>query len=164
MKALPLIVAVSCLLASCNKPVSVSIGSPAPDFSLAELGGGTVALSKQRGKVVFLNFWATWCASCEEEMPVIESLHKKYRAKGLRVLAPSLDRAGRAPVMGFAARLGLSFPLLLADPKTASAYGVTGLPTAYLIDRAGLVRKRYAGPLDARALENDILSELEASR
>ena len=141
-------------------PERASLAGPAPDFRLAELGGRVVSLSEYRGRVVLLNFWATWCESCTEEMPLLETLHRRYRERGLAVLAPSIDAAGRRAVLPFVARHSPTFPVLLSDLRTAQAYEVIGLPTAYLIDARGRVARKYVGPLDPLALENDILREL----
>ncbi len=145
-------------------PGSARLSGPAPEFRLARLEGGLASLSDHRGQVVFLNFWATWCPECEKEMPALEDLYRRHREKGFAVLAVSLDEGGRRALAPFAAKNALSFPILLADSKVALAYRVIGLPTAYLIDASGVVVRRYAGPLDPRSLENDILRELHRRR
>ncbi|MBI5630560.1 MAG: TlpA family protein disulfide reductase [Elusimicrobia bacterium] len=138
----------------------ISPGAQAPAFALPLLGGGMIPLSRLRGKVVLLTFWATWCDSCREEMPLLEALHRRYLPKGFTVAAASMDREGRA-VMGFVAQSNLSFPVLLSDEKTAKAYQVLGLPTSYLIDRKGRIARRYVGAFDPMTLENDIIRQLD---
>ncbi|MBI3289262.1 MAG: TlpA family protein disulfide reductase [Elusimicrobia bacterium] len=127
----------------------------APDFVLRDASGKTVSLASFRGKPVLVNFWATWCESCREEMPALEDLHRR-RAADVVVLGVALDEdAGR--VSAFAQAYGLTFPLLIADRKTLEDYAVRGLPTTFVVDPQGRIVRREVGPLDLRAVENDIL-------
>ncbi len=136
---------------------------PAPDFHLADLGGRTVALSDYRGKVVLLNFWATWCDSCKAEMPALNDLYKR-RKTDFELLAASVDQGGRKDVMAFAARYEPEFPVILADMATQDAYGVRDLPTSFLIAPDGRISRRYIGPIDPKVLENDILGLKRGSK
>ncbi len=131
----------------------------APDFLLTALGGGSVALSAQRGRVVLLNFWATWCDSCRDELPTLQELQ---RARGGRfeILAISVDDDPARVVPSFAASHRMNFPILYADRRTMDSYAVRRLPTSFLIAPDGTIARRYVGPLDARAVENDILAFL----
>jgi cytochrome c biogenesis protein CcmG/thiol:disulfide interchange protein DsbE len=127
-------------------------GEPdAPDFSLPTLEGRTVTLSSLRGQVVFLNFWATWCLPCREEMPSIERLHRALGGQGLVVLAVDVDENPRL-VAKFMKDFGLSFPALLdAGSEVSSRYGVRGLlglPTTMLVDRRGRIVGAAIGPRD----------------
>ncbi|MBI3553135.1 MAG: TlpA family protein disulfide reductase [Elusimicrobia bacterium] len=135
---------------------SAELSQTAPGFRLSDLGGRTVSLSDYRGKVVLLNFWATWCDSCKEELPALNELYKR-RKGDFELLAPSVDKGGRAQVMSFAARFEPAFPILLADADTESAYAIRDLPTSFLIGRDGRIARRYVGPIDPKVLENDIL-------
>ena len=119
----------------------------APDFSLVELmSGRPISLEGLRGKVVFLNFWATWCLPCQWEMPEMEKLYQAYREKGLVVLAVSLDHGPRAP-REFIRQKGLSYPAILDEGfKVAQSYGVRGLPTSIFIDRKGRIFGVAQGP------------------
>src|SRR5438876_3621891 len=111
--------------------------SKAPDFTLREVNGNTVSLSGYRGNLVFLNFWATWCGPCREEMPSMERLYRQLGGQGLALLAVNEKESG-AQVAKFMRSYGLSFPALLdSDGKVSSAYRVWGLPTTYLIDANG---------------------------
>jgi peroxiredoxin len=124
-------------------------GLPAPAFSLPVLGSdASVSLASLRGQVVLLNFWATWCKPCEDEMPAMESLHQALGPQGFALIAVSVDDDPRA-VERFVTRLGLSFPILL-DPekKAADAYQSYRFPESYLIDREGVLVARYIGPRD----------------
>jgi peroxiredoxin len=141
------------------RPETVQAGAAAPELRLSKLKGGLVSLSDYRGRVLLLNFWATWCPGCVEELPALEKLYKKHEAGGLSVLAASLDEK-RDPVAAFVEKLGLTFPIVMADAKAAAAYRVAGLPMSYLIGSDGVVRKRYAGVVDPATIENDILGLL----
>ncbi len=132
--------------------------APAPDFQVADLGGQVVSLSRYKGQVVLLNFWASWCGACKYEMPDLDRLHARLKDKGFTVLALSVDEGGRKPVMSFIARYNPSFPIALSDRATAVSYGVYGLPVSYLIDRKGVLQRVYHGPIDEPAVENDILN------
>lgn len=130
-------------------PAARPVIFPAPDFTLPALSGGTLRLSDLRGKVVLLNFWATWCVPCRTEMPAIEALYQRYKDQGLEVLAVNLDVLSTAGVEAFVSEVKVTFPIIL-DPSwaTAHAYRVFGLPTTYLIDRAGNVVVREVGERD----------------
>jgi thiol-disulfide isomerase/thioredoxin len=132
------------------------VAAGAPDFRLSDLGGRTVSLRDYKGKIVLLNFWATWCASCKEEMPALNALYKR-RKNDFELLAASVDQGGRKDVMAFVAAYDPAFPVLLADLATQQAYGVHDLPTSFLIAPDGRIIRRYLGPIDPAVLENDIL-------
>ncbi len=121
----------------------------APDFGLPSLAGPTVRLSDHQGKVVLLNFWATWCPPCRAEMPSMEKMYEAYRDRGLVILAISSDRGGKSVVKPYVQERGLTFPVLL-DPggEVFAQYGVRGLPTSYLLDRRGRVFSADVGARD----------------
>lgn len=146
-----------------NRP-SPLLAQPAPGFRLSDAAGQLVSLSDYKGKVVLLNFWATWCDSCQQEMPALETIYRHYRPQGFTILAPSVDEAGRKAVIPFAARYGLSFPILIADVNTAKTYQIFGLPTSYLLDVQGRIARKYVGPIEPKVLENDILEQLKFRR
>ena len=133
---------------------------PAPDFSLAARGGGTVTLSARKGRVVLVNFWATWCESCRDELPALQEIQRARAGDLFELLAVSVDDDPAKAVPPFAAAHGMSFSILYADRKTMDAYAVRMLPTSFLIAPDGTIARRYVGPLDARAVENDILTLL----
>ena len=122
---------------------------PAPDFTLSTPSGASLSLTELRGKVVLLNFWATWCVPCRKEMPAIEALYQRYKDRGLEVLAISLDKLAAAPVEAFVQEVGVTYRVAL-DPTwaTARTYGVRGLPATFLLDRAGNVVLRELGERD----------------
>lgn len=122
-------------------------GVLAPGFSLPILGrDASLTLESLRGKVVLLNFWATWCKPCEDEMPEMENLYRTLGSQDFDLIAVSVDN-DRQAVEEFVARLGLTFPILL-DPqkRVADAYQSYRFPESYLIDRDGVIVMRYIGP------------------
>ena len=125
---------------------AVGRGTPAPGFELPRLAGGPpVDLAELRGRVVLVNFWATWCKPCEEEMPAMERLYRRLAPEGFELLAVSVD-ADAEPVRAFRERLGLSFPILL-DPEqeVARRYQTFRFPESLLIGPDGVVVERYIG-------------------
>ena len=123
----------------------------APDFSLATPGGRTLRLSDFRGKTVLLNFWASFCAPCREEMPALQMLWEAHRHAGLVVLAVAADRSksGAAAVMALTESTGVSFPVLLdSNGEVRRQYEVQALPTSYLIGADGRFLGRIIGPRD----------------
>jgi peroxiredoxin len=130
-------------------PPPLGRGSPAPDFSLSRLEDGTpLSLDALRGRAVLLNFWATWCKPCEEEMPAMARLYRALQPQGLELVAISVDQ-GREEVARFQERLALPFPILLDPEKRAArAYQTFRFPETFLIDREGVILERYIGPKD----------------
>ncbi len=122
---------------------------PAPAFVAAALGGGERRLADFRGRLVLLNFWATWCPPCVEEMPSMEALHQAYRTRGFTVLAVSSDADGARAVAPFVEKLGVTFPVLL-DPsgEVAARYGARNLPVSFLLDAEGRVVAAAQGARD----------------
>lgn len=125
------------------------VGNPAPDFTLPSLVGNPVRLSNYRGKVVFLNFWATWCPPCREEMPSMESLYQRLKGRDFEMLAVSIDTKGADRVQSFVATYALTFPVLL-DPnkKIYRLYGLTGVPETFIIGKNGDIMLKTIGPRD----------------
>jgi cytochrome c biogenesis protein CcmG, thiol:disulfide interchange protein DsbE len=125
----------------------------APRFVRADLSGRQIDLKSYRGKVVLLNFWATWCAPCQVELPRFDGWQKKYGAEGLQVLTISMDD-GDAAVRRTVRRLHLDVPVMMGDAKLGEAYGgVLGLPITFLIGRDGVIVARIKGETDLAALE-----------
>lgn len=127
---------------------SQQAGSPAPRFELADANGKKIALEDFRGKVLLLNFWAPWCASCRIELPALEALHRKYADAGLRIVGITEDTSEEG-MRKAAQKSGLSYPLLIdREGKVADVFRVSGLPTTFIIDRTGVIRYRHAGFMD----------------
>jgi peroxiredoxin len=121
----------------------------AADFSVPGLAGGTVSLQEHRSSVVFLNFWATWCAPCKDEMPSMERLYRRFRGRGFTILAISMDMGDPGKVAAFVKVLGLTFPVGLdLRGDVATRYSVRGLPGSFLIDRSGQIVAVAIGPRD----------------
>lgn len=119
---------------------------PAPEFVLKTLDGKEVSLKDLRGKVVFLNFWATWCSPCKEEMPSIEALHKRFKGQGLVVLGVAYGE-GEKRVKRFVRKNGYTFTILLdPDGSVTQLYMIIYIPVTYLIDRDGKVIGKAMGP------------------
>ncbi len=124
------------------------IGKDAPQFTLSDIKGNKISLSSFKGKVILLNFWATWCPSCKNEMPSLTSLYKKYREKGIVVVAISMDKSKR-DVQNFLSKSPIVFPVLLdSDLSISHKYKVFAFPTTFLIDREGVLREKYIGEED----------------
>lgn len=120
----------------------------APEFTLAGLDGREISLADYRGRVVLLNFWATWCGPCRKEMPVLDRLAADLGGRGLVVLGVSVD-VGEKVIKRFLARRPVRFPIMQdQDDSVAGSYKVFAYPTTFLIDRRGVVRRRYIGERD----------------
>ena len=119
--------------------------SPAPDFTLRSMDGPNLRLAEQRGRVVMVNFWATWCGPCRQEMPHLNKLYDKYRDSGFVLLGVNIDDNARAAT-DLATKLGLKFPVLLDTDKAVSRlYDLGSMPATVLIDRDGKVRHLHRG-------------------
>jgi len=139
---------------------------PAPDFTLPKLGGGTVQLSSLRGKVVLVDFWATWCGPCRAVIPHLNSLQAAHKEAGLEVVGVSLDRQRGAvtpldQVEAFAKTTRMDYAVALGSQATAASFGgVRAIPTAFLIDREGRIRNRYVGMQPAGVMQEAVQSLL----
>lgn len=121
----------------------------AADFSVPGLSGATVSLQEHRSSVVFLNFWATWCAPCKDEMPSMERLYRHFRGRGFTILAISMDMGDPGKVAAFVKALGLTFPIGLdLRGEVATRYAIRALPGSFLIDRSGQIAAVAIGPRD----------------
>lgn len=136
------------------------LGHKAPEFVRRGLDGSvpgsTVNLRRLRGKVVLLNFWATWCAPCQTEIPAFAAWQRKYGPAGLQVIGVSMDDSD-APVRKAIARLRPGYPVVMGDAKLGELYGgVLGLPLTFLIDRRGMVRAQIQGAANLKTMEKRI--------
>lgn len=125
--------------------LATQLHAPAPDFTLGTLQGANMRLQEQRGNVVLVNFWATWCGPCREEMPHLNRLYEKYRASGFTVMAVSIDD-DPAKAASMASKLGLNFPVLFdAEKKVSRQYDLKAMPYTVIVDRDGRVRHLHRG-------------------
>jgi peroxiredoxin len=144
------------------KDTGASQPSLAPDFSLPDLTGEKLDLSSYRGKVVLLDFWATWCDSCREEIPRFVELQKKYGDQGMQIIGVSMDD-GPEPVREFHRRFKMNYPVVMGNAKTGELYGgVLGLPIAFLIGRDGRISAKHTGATDIRVIEKEIVNLLQS--
>ena len=129
----------------------------APAWKLQNMEGKTVQLSDFKGKVVLLNFWATWCPPCRQEIPELIALQKQYADKGLVVIGVSMDQGGPARVASFTKKMGITYPIVMGDGKIDKAYGgIQVLPTTFIIDRKGNVVDGLLGATDRAGFETKI--------
>ena len=139
----------------------VRLGEPAPNFQLRDLNGRQVALSELRGKVVLLNFWATWCGPCRVEMPAMEKLYRAFSRNDFEILAVSTDAQGASVTRPFQQENRLTFPILHdADYRVGLTYGARSLPMTFMVDRQGIVRHQIFGARDWGAPEAHQLVQL----
>lgn len=133
------------LLATLAGVSAAAPAATAPDFTLRTADGKNLRLAEQRGRVVLVNFWATWCAPCRQEMPLLNQLYQKYQGSGFTLLGVNVDEDSRNAI-NLATKLGVSFPVLLdADKAVSKRYDLSSMPSTLLIDRDGKVRYVHRG-------------------
>jgi cytochrome c biogenesis protein CcmG/thiol:disulfide interchange protein DsbE len=163
--------AIGCFLQGCSShPRTVRAASvkpdkerkPAPDFALKDADGKLVHLSDYRGKVVLLDFWATWCGPCKIEIPWFMEMQRKNKEKGLEVLGVAMDDEGWDAVKPFLADLGVNYRVVIGNDATAEQYGgVDALPTTFLIDRSGKIAAVHVGLTSKKEFEDGVAQLLQ---
>jgi peroxiredoxin len=162
LKAVVLLLAGAAFLLGGNQSPATDVKKAAPDWQLSDVEGKPVKLSDFKGKVVILDFWATWCPPCRTEIPSFVALQKKYVDKGFTVIGVSLDEQGPSVVKSFMHRFGMNYPVVMGDKKIVVDYGgLEAIPTTFVIDRQGNVVTAYQGAMDQATFESVIGPLLE---
>jgi cytochrome c biogenesis protein CcmG, thiol:disulfide interchange protein DsbE len=158
------IVATALFVLLCSTAIAAKVGDVAPDFSRANLAGKPVQLADYRGKLVLLNFWATWCAPCREEMPKFSQWQRDYGAQGLQIIGVSMDDEV-ASVKQLLTQHPVTYPILMGDAKLGESFGgVLGLPLSFIIDAQGRIVARYQGEADLVKMEAKVKELLSHQR
>ena len=150
----------------CSEKKSESLNSdlqPAPDFVLTDLNGRSGKLSDYRGKVIILDFWATWCAPCRMLIPLFKELYARYKDSGVEVIGVAMDRGGVKVVKPFVEKHEINYKNFIGDHKVALEFGgLRGIPTTFIITKEGRIFKKYVGvpPNFKFVFENDVKSLL----
>ena len=172
-----LVVALLALASGCARSTSEvpstdngAKGTPAPAVSFENLDGQTVNLSQYRGKVVLVNFWATWCEPCRSEIPELIEFQKEYASKGFTVLGVAMDQEGKSVVAPFVEKqqfdvngqkMTMNYPIVLGNEKIATQFGgIIGMPTTFVISKDGKVVKRVIGVIDPQGMNQFIQQQL----
>ena len=133
------------------------VGQPAPDFTLSDAAGSPIKLSALKGKVVLLDFWATWCTGCKVEIPWYIEFENRYGKDGLAAIGVSMDEDGWNSVKPFLQEHKINYPVVIATPQLANEYGgLPSLPVTLLIDRSGNIAESHAGMVNKDEFENKI--------
>ncbi len=146
-----------CLVATTVVP-AVGPATAAPDFTLHSMDGPNLRLQEQRGRVVMVNFWATWCGPCAKELPAFQKVFDRHKDQGLVVLGMvSADPASDEEILKFASQFNLSFPLVRSSDATETTFGMGNvLPATFLYDRSGRLRRHWDGAIREDALEEEV--------
>lgn len=157
-----------CLAACAQKPAAEQTAArsenAAPDFTLKDIHGKAVSLSDYKGKVVLLNFWATWCGPCQLEIPWFVEFEKKYKDQGFAVVGVSMDEEGWEVVKPFLEEKRVNYRVVIGDDDVAQKYGgVESLPTTYMIDKSGRIHSIHVGLVSKSDYENEIVQLLDGS-
>ncbi len=150
------------LLAGCRSSAPKgAANSGAPDFTVTDLQGKKLALSDYRGKVVLLDFWATWCAPCLQEIPHFIDMQQKLGPQGFQAIGLSMDDEEK-PVQEFYREHKLNYPVAMGDSKIAESFGgILGLPVTFVINRDGQIRKKFVGATDPAQIEQEVVAALK---
>lgn len=133
----------------------------APNFSLKTENGKTIELSKLKGKVVIVNFWATWCPPCRAEIPGFVDLYKKYKNKGVEIVGIALDQGGWSDVSPFLKKNNINYPIVIGDDNITNDYGsIEAIPTTFIVDKKGFIAEQHIGFFEKEKLEKILQSLL----
>jgi peroxiredoxin len=172
-RSIAAVVVALAMLAGCSSPRTVNAAAKlkpekdrkiAPDFALKDSNGATLRLSDYKGKVVLLNFWATWCEPCQIEIPWFIEFEKQYKDKSFEVLGVSFDDDGWTSVKPFIARKKMNYRIAIGTEEVSTLYGgLDSLPTTYVLDRGNRIAAVHVGLVGKNEYQNDILSLLDAN-
>jgi peroxiredoxin len=163
---IPLILALAAIATAAEQPLVRAVlqpageRKPAPEFSLQDSSGKTVSLKNYRGKVILLDFWATWCHGCKEEIPWFSDFERKYAKEGLAVVGVSLDDDGWKVVKPFLDGAKVPYRIVLGNQPLAKSYRIETMPDTFLIDKHGRIAATYVGLVDKDNVETNIKSML----
>jgi len=157
-KRLLLVVLLAVFILGCSKGDSgQGLSGGAPDFTLPAVDGSMVSMSDYSGKVILVDFWATWCPPCQEMIPVLSKLHKKYSEKGLVILGVSLDKDGLGVLGTFVHENMIPYKVVMGDNRISNAFGgVSSIPTLYMVDREGRLVRKLTGYHSFGQLEDQV--------
>ncbi len=144
------------LLSRCSEGEREPFSGPAPDFSLKSFDGQEITLSQLKGKVVLLDFWATWCEPCKESIPHLIQLYKKYQESGFVLVGMNVDKGNGEAVRRFVTSMDIPYPTVTAPEEVIRSYRVTGIPATFLIDKEGKIREKVVGFSSGIARQLDI--------
>lgn len=137
--------------------VSCTRGDGAPDFTLPTIYGDSLSLSDYKGKAIILDFWATWCPPCVQEIPDFIELYNKYKDKGLVIIGVSLDRGSVSDVKSFCEDIGIDYPIVMGNDRVSQKYGgIRGIPTTFIIDRDGMIVNKFVGYRPPEVFEAEV--------
>jgi len=165
--------ALALILASCSRPSNLPTGElkaeaqrkQAPNFTLKDADGNAVNLIDYRGKVVLVNFWATWCGPCEAEIPWFIEFEKKYKDQGFAVLGVSMDDDGWKSVRPYVASHKINYRIMIGSELVSQQFGeIESLPTSFVLDREGRIASNHIGLVDKVDYQNEIVKLLEAPK
>ena len=152
-----ILIMVSLVSCQARTTENTASGPIAPDFKLKDLDGNSFSLSETKGKVVILDFWATWCPPCRMEIPHFKELYQRYKRKGLVIVGVALDRGGVPVVKSFVQTNNINYPILIGDQIVVVSYGgIRSIPTTFIIDRKGHIVEKIVGYRDKEFFESRI--------
>ena len=144
-----------------NLPPAPEVGHPAPDFTLTDLEGNRVTLSDFRGKVVFINFWATWCPPCRAEMPEIEAVYQEYKSQDVVIIGVDILE-DENEVLQFVQKGGFNWIFVIdTTGEVTRNYGIVAIPTSFFLDREGVIQSVKVGAMTKREIESHLAEAMK---